>query len=176
MQLDDRPRISIFTHRHGTSFGLVPAGEDLADYWARTDAHDPSAADETVDAVPLPMPYAAAQQLLDALKEANATLTEYRAYSIEMRKIGRGFTPRTGKHAFSPEQLANFIETALATAENRECIVDLEAAKREYRRLLDTEDHTWEEIFRLRVFIAAATGRFTSEVQGEFETPVVGSR
>lgn len=62
------PKITAFIHKHGVSIGLCPAGEDLAEYWKREDDHDPSNEEEYIEEMPLPSPYAAAPDLLEALR------------------------------------------------------------------------------------------------------------
>ena len=60
-------QVSIFEHKHGVSFGVVPAGVDPAEYWRRTDGHHPAAPDEYVDSYAMPEPYQSAEKMLTLL-------------------------------------------------------------------------------------------------------------
>lgn len=63
------PQITLFHHKHGTSYGICPAGVDPVDFWKEQDDHDPNDESEEIESIPLPQPYASAPELLEALKE-----------------------------------------------------------------------------------------------------------
>jgi hypothetical protein len=58
--------ISMFHHRHGVSVAII--NEDATEYWKREDGHDPSDEDEYLTEGDLPPVYAAAPELLAALR------------------------------------------------------------------------------------------------------------
>jgi len=62
------PVISIFHHKHGTSVAIVQE-ESSADFWEKHDNHDRNNTDEYIEDVPLPPLFAAAPDLLAALKD-----------------------------------------------------------------------------------------------------------
>jgi hypothetical protein len=61
------PVISLFHHANGTRVAIVQE-ESSADFWEKHDNHDRNNTDEYIEDVPLPPLFAAATDLLAALK------------------------------------------------------------------------------------------------------------
>lgn len=94
------------TSLHGTQLVYGPDGVLIADAGR---IHRRSIEEEKANAALI----AAAPKMLEALKETLATIKEYQAYSAEMRKIGKGFTPEGIDHTVC------FAESVITQAEGK---------------------------------------------------------
>jgi hypothetical protein len=63
----ERPVISVFHHKFGVSVAVVH-GEDPAAYWARVDGYEGGDGEQWLESFDLAMPFAAAPEMLAALK------------------------------------------------------------------------------------------------------------
>jgi hypothetical protein len=69
--------ISLFHHRGGVSVAVLQTGQDATKYWIDKDGHEPADAEEYIESVDLPEPYASAPELLTAMKTAVEIMYDY---------------------------------------------------------------------------------------------------